>query len=86
MRIVMLGVTGAETQAVRTFVVGAVCLKMPEVMALKTGFPVVGVVRLQWGKSELTIQDPLYADLIHQLCPLQCSFDFLEEGMEMGKE
>ena len=43
----MLEVTGAETQAVRIFIVGIVCPKMPKAMALETGFPVAGVVRLQ---------------------------------------
>ena len=75
----MLGVTGAETQAVRTFIVGAVCPKMSKAMALKTGFPVAEVVRLQWGESELAVQGPLCADLIYQLCPLQCSFGLLGE-------
>ena len=46
MRVVMLGVAKAETQAVGTFVVGAVCLKMPEAVALETGFPVAEMVRL----------------------------------------
>ena len=66
-RAVMLGVTGVETQAMRTFIVGAVCPKMPKTMALKTGFPVTGMVRLQWGKSELAIQGSSCADFIHQL-------------------
>ena len=43
----MLGVTGTETQAVRIFIVGVICPKMPKAMAPKTGFPVAGVVRLQ---------------------------------------
>ena len=42
MRVVMLEVTKAEVQAVRTFIIGAVCPKMSEAVALKTGFPVVG--------------------------------------------
>ena len=47
MRAVTLGVTWAEAQAVRTFIVGAVCPKVPKAMALKAGFPVTGVVKLQ---------------------------------------
>ena len=42
----MLGVTRAKTQAVRGFIVGEVCPEMPKAVTLKTGFPVVGVVRL----------------------------------------
>ena len=76
----MLGVTRAETQAVRTFVVGAVRPKIPETMALDTGFPVVGMVRLQCGKSELAIQGLSCADLIYQFYSLQCSFSLLKEG------
>ena len=68
-RAVALGVTRAETQAVGTFIVGAACLKMPEAVALKTGFLVARVVRLQWGKSKLAIQGSLCDDLIHQLYP-----------------
>ena len=49
-------------------------------MALETGFPVMGVVRLQWDESELTIQGPSYADLIYQLSPAKCSFYLLREG------
>ena len=53
----MLGVTWAEAKAVRTFIVGTVCPKVSKAMTLKAGLPVVGVVRLQWGESELVIQD-----------------------------
>ena len=74
-----LGVTRAETQAMRTFIVWAVCPKVLETMALEIGFPVIGVVRLQWGKSELAIQGPSCADLIHQLSPAKCSFCLLKE-------
>ena len=45
-RAMMLEVTMAEAQAVRAFVVGTGCLKMSKAMALKTGFPIVEVVRL----------------------------------------
>ena len=65
MRAVMLEMTWAEVQTVRTFIVEAVRPKVPKAMALKTGFPVVEVVRLQWGKSELAIQDSSCADFIH---------------------
>ena len=78
-RAVTLEVTRAEVQTVRAFIVGAVYLKMPKAMPFKTGFLVVGVVRLQWNKSELTIQGSLYADLIYQLGSSQCLFGFLEE-------
>ena len=49
-------------------------------MTLKTGFSVVRVVRLQWGKSELAIQGLLCADLIHQLSLIKCLFYLLREG------
>ena len=76
----MLEVTRAEAKAVRIFIVGAGCLKMPKTVALKTGLPIAGMVRLQWGKSELAIQDPICADFIHQLSPAKHSFCFLREG------
>ena len=49
-------------------------------MALETGFPIMEVVRLQWGESELTVQGPLCADLIHQFDPSQCLLCVLREG------
>ena len=76
----MLGMTRAEAKAVRTFIVGAGCLKMPNIVALKTGLPIMGVVRLQWGKSKLTIQGPTCADFIHQLSPVKHLFCLLREG------
>ena len=42
----MVGVTRAEAQAVRAFIVGPGCPKMPKAMAFETGFPIVKVVRL----------------------------------------
>ena len=63
-RVVTLEVARAEVQAVRAFIVGAVCLKMSEAVAFKIGFSIVGVVRLQWSKSKLAVQGSLYADLI----------------------
>ena len=68
-RAVTLGVTQAEAQAVRTFIIRAVCPKVLKVMALKAGFLVVGMVKLQLGKSELTVQGSSCADFIHQLGP-----------------
>ena len=64
-----LEVIWAEVQAVRAFIVGAVCPMMPEAVALETGFPIVGVVRLQWSESKLAIQGSLCADFIYQLSP-----------------
>ena len=61
--------TWAEAQVVRTFIVGAVCPKVPKAMALEAGFSIAGVVRLQWGESELAVQGFSYADFIHQLGP-----------------
>ena len=79
----MLEVTRAKAKAVKTFIVGAGCLKMPKIVALETGLPVVGVVRLQWGKSKLTIQGPTCADFIYQLSPVKCLFCLLrEEGWD----
>ena len=51
----MLGVTRAEIQAVRTFVVGVACLKMSKTVALEIGLPIAGVVRLQQSESKLAI-------------------------------
>ena len=49
-------------------------------MVLETGFPIMGVVRLQWGESELVIQGPLCADLIYQLSPVKCPLCLQREG------
>ena len=46
MRAMILGVTRAEVQAVRIFVVGAVRPKISKVVAFETGFPIVGVVKV----------------------------------------
>ena len=80
----MLEVTRAEAQVVRTFVVGAACPKMSETMALETGFPVMGVVRLQWGESELAIQGSLCADLIISSVLHSAHFASWERGDEDG--
>ena len=74
----ILGVARAEVQVVSTFIIGVVCPKMPKAMALE--IPIMEVVRLQWDESELTIQGPSCADLIHQLSPAKCSFYLLREG------
>ena len=80
-RAMTLGVTRAEVQAVRTFVVRAVCLKMPKAVALKIGFLIAKVVRLQQSKSKLAVQGSSCADLVYQLGSSQCLLCFVgEEG------